>query len=52
MGGGEEEEDGRFFVGDRSLGRELLGEGVVPGESYADFREAQLEELELAKVFV
>lgn len=52
VGCGDLEEDGGLFVGDGCLGGELVGEGVVPGKVDADLGEAELEELELAKVLV
>ena len=46
------EQDRRFFVRDRGLGDELVREGVPPREVDLDFGEAELEQLELAKVLV
>ena len=52
VGGSNLEEDGGLFVGDGGLHGDLVGEGIVPGEVDANLGEAELEELELAKVLV
>lgn len=52
MGGSDLEEDRRLLVGDGCLHGDLVSEGIVPGEIDTNFGEAQLEELELAKVLV
>lgn len=41
------EEDGGLFECDGCLGRELVGEGIVPCKVDTNLGEAQLEEFEL-----
>ena len=46
------EDDGRLLVRDGRLRRELVRERVAPREVHPDFREPELEELELSEVLV
>ena len=52
MGGGNLEYDRRLLVCKGCLDNELVGKGIAPRKVDANFRKAELKELELPEVFV